>query len=308
MIIAIVGPTASGKTGLSISVAQQLSPAAIISADAMQLYRGMDIGTAKATLTERQGIDHYQLDVLEVTDEASVAAYQKAAREQLQSLENNGTTPIVTGGSGLYLRALLDRIEFPGTDSKLRAQLEAEAEKQGPAVMHRRLAEQDPIAAERIEAPNLRRVIRALEVIALTGKPFSANLPDYTYVKPTVQIGLRPDLEHLDRNIMLRTQQMFKDGLIEETAALIPQGLREGKTSSRATGYAQALAVLDGKMTEAEAIESIALATRQLARRQIKWFRRDPRIHWINTPQPAESILHQALKFIEQAAAKDSVF
>ena len=294
MIIAIVGPTASGKTALSVQLAHRLAPAQIVSADAMQLYRGMDIGTAKATIEEREGIPHHQLDLLEVTEDASVAAYQTSARADIAQIQAQDHTPIVVGGSGLYLRALLDQIDFPGTDPAVRARLEAIAAEEDPVVFHRRLQQADPVAATRIEPANVRRVVRALEVIELTGQPFSANLPDYTYVQPAFQFGLRPDMDKLDERISVRTRRMFEQGLIAETERLLEMGVRDGKTAARATGYAQALAVIDGVMNEEEEIEAVSLATRQLARKQMKWFRRDPRIHWIDIADSVDNAVEHA--------------
>ncbi|OKL47522.1 tRNA (adenosine(37)-N6)-dimethylallyltransferase MiaA [Boudabousia liubingyangii] len=281
-MIAIVGPTASGKSDLSLAVAEHLEEAEIINADAMQLYRGMDIGTAKLRPEERRGIPHHQLDVLEVTQEASVASYQKYARQDAKEIQARGRRPIFVGGSGLYLRAALDQIDFPGTDPAVRAALEQEAEELGAAALYERLSQQDPKAAQTIEANNLRRVIRALEVITITGQPFSANLPDYTYHEPCWQIGLRPDPQLVAPFIDKRTRGMFADGLLEETEALLKVGLAEAKTASRATGYPQAMAVIAGRLSVEEAIEEVNLATLQLAKRQIKWFKRDPRITWLD--------------------------
>lgn len=288
LLVAVVGPTASGKSDLSLDIAQAMpslvgaSGAEVIGADALQLYRGMDIGTAKTPVAERRGIPHHQIDVLSIHDEASVAAYQKYARRDLTDIHERGNVAIVAGGSGLYQRALLDIIDFPGTDPQVRQRLEDEcAGVLGAIGLHHRLAQLDPISAERIDPANARRIIRALEVIELTGKPYSSNMPRHEYLLPTVMLAIAWERDALDARIALRTQMMFDAGLIEEVRELLDQGLREAKTASRATGYSQAISVIDSQMTVDEAIESVALATRQLARKQVKWLRPDPRVHWI---------------------------
>ena len=287
VVCAVVGPTASGKSDLALALAGVLPEALgasgageIVSADALQLYRGMDVGTAKTPVEERRGIAHHQIDVLDVRDEASVAAYQRHARADVASIHERGGVAVVAGGSGLYQRALLDVIEFPGTDPSVRARLEEEAEGPlGSRGLHDRLAQRDPVSAQRIDPHNARRIIRALEVIELTGRPYSASMPRHEFVAPALMVALRRPMEELDERIALRTRA------IEEVRALIDVGLREAKTASRATGYAQALAVIDGQMSEDEAVESIALATRQLARRQVKWLRPDPRVHWLDVEE-----------------------
>ncbi len=280
LVIAVVGPTATGKSDLALDLAVELG-GEIVNADAMQLYRGMDIGTAKVPPGERRGIPHHQLDVLRVDQEASVAAYQHHGRADLSAIGARGRPAIVVGGSGLYVRALLDRMSFPGTDPELRAHLEDRAGREGAGALHAELARLDPDAAQRIDPRNTRRVVRALEVIHLTGLPFSANLPDYRYQVPAVQIGLAMPHEELDARIEERAERMFAAGLLEETCRLREEGLERGRTANRAVGYAQALAVLRSQMTTPEAVADTARATRQLARRQVKWFRRDPRVHWI---------------------------
>jgi tRNA dimethylallyltransferase len=295
LIVAVVGPTASGKSGLALDLAGMLpgtlgasAPAELVGADAMQLYRGMDIGTAKTPPDERRGIPHHQVDVLDVTDEASVAAYQREARHDVGAIHGRGGVALVAGGSGLYLRALLDVIDFPGTDPGVRARLEAEAEGPGgPRGLHARLEVLDPDSAARIDPRNARRLVRALEVIELTGRPYSSHMPRREFQAPAVMIGVRRPWEELDRRIGARAAAMFRDGLVEETRGLIAAGLREGRTARRATGYAQALAVIDGEMGEDDAVGSVALATRQLARRQAKWFRPDPRIVWLEAGEGA---------------------
>ncbi|HIZ36188.1 MAG TPA: tRNA (adenosine(37)-N6)-dimethylallyltransferase MiaA [Candidatus Ruania gallistercoris] len=293
-VVAIVGPTATGKSDLALDVAEHLG-AEIINADAMQLYRGMDIGTAKLPPDRRRGIAHHQLDVLEVTEDASVAAYQKHARADLTAIRNRSSAVVIVGGSGLYLRALLDRIDFPGTDPDVRAAWEARAAEDGPGVLHDELARRDPEAAARIERGNTRRIVRALEVIDLTGRPFSANLPDHSYAIPALQLGLDVPAAELDGRIDARARQMFASGLVAETEQLVGRGLEQGRTAVRAVGYAQALALLRGGLGEDEAIAQTALATRQLARRQRKWFRRDERITWLT---PGAPLLDQARRLI----------
>lgn len=288
LVVAVVGPTASGKSDLSLDLAEFMPSLVgacageVIGADALQLYRGMDIGTAKTPIAERRGIPHHQIDVLDIHDEASVASYQKYARCDLADIHARGNAAVVAGGSGLYQRALLDIIDFPGTDPEVRQRLEKECEGVlGSRGLHRRLAQYDPLSAERIDPANARRIIRALEVIELTGKPYSSNMPRHEYALPTVMMAIAWEREALDARIALRTQMMFDSGLIEEVRSLLDAGLRETKTASRATGYSQAIAVIDGDMSVEEAIESVALATRQLARKQVKWLRPDPRVHWI---------------------------
>ena len=284
----MVGPTATGKSALALNLAervQAIGPAAraeIINADASLLYRGMDIGTAKPTPVERAHVLHHQVDVLSVRDRASVAAFQRSARGDIDAVESRGHLPIIVGGSGLYVRALTDDLDFPGTDPAVRARLSERAEREGAPVLHAELSRVDPVAAERIEASNTRRIVRALEVIEITGRPFSASLPRYEDIAPTVHLALRCQRALLDLRISARARAMFEGGLVEEAEALVAEGLREGETASRAIGYAQALAVIDGRLSVDEAVASTALATRQLASRQIKWFRRDPRVQWID--------------------------
>ena len=286
--MAVVGPTATGKSDLALDLAEQAQasgPAAraeIINADASLLYRGMDIGTAKPSPAERSRVPHHQIDVLTVRDRASVAAFQRSARSDIDAVESRGHLAIIAGGSGLYVRALTDGLDFPGTDPAVRTRLTECAEREGTPALYAELVRLDPVAAERIEASNTRRIVRALEVIEITGRPFSASLPRYEDVAPTVHIALRCERRLLDTRINARAHAMFERGLVEEVETLIDQGLRQGETASRAIGYSQALAVIDGTMSVPEAIASTALATRQLASRQIKWFRRDPRVHWID--------------------------
>ncbi|MCR1786438.1 tRNA (adenosine(37)-N6)-dimethylallyltransferase MiaA [Nocardioides carbamazepini] len=285
-IVAVVGPTASGKTALSLDLAEALG-GEIVNTDAMQVYRGMDIGTAKLPLAERRGIPHHLLDTLEVRDPATVAEFQGWAREVIASLRARGATPVLVGGSALYTRAILDRFEFPGTDPAVRARLEVELAEVGSPALHARLCELDPVAAERIEVENGRRVVRALEVIEITGAPFSASLPVQEYVDPhTVQLGVAIDREVLEGRIEARVRRMFDDGLLAEVERLLGEGLAEGRTAALAIGYRQATAVLAGEMTTDEAIERTVIATRQFARRQLAWWRNDPRITWLAYDDP----------------------
>ncbi len=283
--VAVVGPTATGKSDLALRLGEHLGGpdmVEIVNADASQLYKRMDIGTAKLPTGQRCGFTHHQLDVLTVRDEANVAAYQRHARNDLESIENRGKRAIIVGGSGLYVRAITDALDFPGTDPTVRAVLEERAQHEGAHALWEELAATDPASAKRIEPANTRKIVRALEVAQVTGRPFSATLPAYTDIVPTIHLALRPPRAALNARINTRAQAMFYGGLLEETADLVEQGLREGPTSSRAIGYAQALAVLDGAMSLPEAAEATAGATRKLASRQIKWFRRDPRLNWID--------------------------
>lgn len=293
-VVAVVGMTATGKSDLALDLAEALG-GEVVNADAMQLYRGMDVGTAKLTVAERRGVPHHQLDVLDVTEEARVAAYQRAAREDLAAVAARGNRPLLVGGSGLYVRAALDHLEFPGTDPRVRAELERRAETEGRRALHDELARLDPVAAARIDPRNARRVVRALEVIAVTGRPFSAALPEHVYALPAVQIAIDVPRPELDGRIARRAAAMMAGGLVEETEVLLGRGLAEGVTARRAVGYAQAMDVLAGRRTREEATEDIAVATRQLARRQEKWFRRDPRIHWL-APGPRADVLAAALR------------
>jgi tRNA dimethylallyltransferase len=279
-LIAIVGPTAAGKSELSLALARELN-GEVINADSMQLYRGMDIGTAKLAEGERDGIPHHLLDIWDVTEEASVSEYQRLARAAVEDIRARGRVPVIVGGSGLYIRAVIDRLEFPGTDPELRARLEAELERTGPGVLHQRLAGLDPAAAAAILPSNGRRIIRALEVIELTGGPFSATLPGYDAIYDTVQLGLSVPRPELDGAIEARVGRIWAAGFTGEVRALERAGLRQGRTASRALGYAQVLRFLDGQGTEQDAAADTVRATRRFARRQESWFRRDPRICWL---------------------------
>ena len=281
LVVAVVGPTATGKSDLGLDLAEALG-GEVVNADASQLYRGMDIGTAKLAPAERRGIPHHQLDVLEVTDEASVARYQSAARADLDAIASRGRHPVVVGGSGLYVRAALDVLDSPPTDAAVRARLEAEAEELGAAAMAQRLRVVDPVAMDRMQPNNTRRVIRALEVVELTGRPFSASMPRREFARPTVVLGLRVARPELDSRLVARVDHMWEAGLLDEVRALDAQGLRRGKTASRALGYAQALAELDGRLDGAQAREETVALTRRFARRQESWFGPDHRIHWLD--------------------------
>ncbi|WP_255637676.1 tRNA (adenosine(37)-N6)-dimethylallyltransferase MiaA [Amycolatopsis sp. DSM 110486] len=294
--VAVVGPTATGKTALAVELALALG-GEVVNADALQLYRGMDLGTAKATEAERRGVPHHLLDVLDVTETASVAAYQRDARRVIEDLLAVGRVPVLTGGSGLYVQAVLDDLKFPGTDPAIRARLEAEATERGTATLYARLAEKDPVAAAAILPTNTRRIVRALEVMELTGEPFSANLP-----KPgparygTVLIGIDREAAELDERVDLRVARMFEAGLVDEVRELEARGLRDGKTASRALGYQQVLAEFDGEGDFAAAAAATAQATRRFVRRQRSWFRRDKRIQWFDGASPdLAARVHDAL-------------
>ncbi|GGQ57317.1 tRNA (adenosine(37)-N6)-dimethylallyltransferase MiaA [Couchioplanes azureus] len=285
-VVAVVGPTAAGKTALSLALAHALG-GEVVNADSMQLYRGMDVGTAKLPAGEREGVPHHVLDIWDVTFPASVAEYQEAARAAVAEIAARGRVPIVVGGSGLYVRAVLEDFSFPGTDPGIRERLEAELAETGPARLHERLRAADPDAAARILESNGRRIVRALEVIEMTGAPFTAALPDPKPYYPSVQIGVDRDTEELDRRIAERVDLMWAGGLLDEVRKLDAAGLREGRTASRALGYQQALAQLDGALTEEEAKADTVRGTRRFVRRQRSWFRRDPRITWLDGASPS---------------------
>jgi len=279
-VIAVVGPTAAGKSELALGLAAAVG-GEIVNADSMQLYAGMDIGTAKLTPAQRRGVPHHLLDIWDVRQTASVAEYQRLARAAIDAIRGRGLVPVLAGGSGLYVRAALDTLEFPGTDPVLRARLEAELAESGPAPLYARLTGADPAAAAAILPSNGRRIVRALEVIEVSGRPFSATLPRYESVYPVVQLGLSVDRAELDARIAARTGRMFAAGLVEEVRRLDRAGLREGRTASRALGYAQVLRLLAGDCSEEEARAQTVLATRRFVRRQESWFRRDPRVTWL---------------------------
>lgn len=281
-LVAIVGPTGSGKSELALELAERFGGEAV-NADSMQFYRGMDIGTAKLPPAERRGIPHHLMDFLGVREDTTVAAFQQLARNAIAEIRSRGRLPILVGGSGLYNRAAIDVLEFPGTDPAVRAGLEHELELRGAAALMARLQVVDPVSAARIG--DAKRVVRALEVFELTGRPFSSFMPEREYVVPTVQIGLNGDRAELHQRLAARVHGMVDAGLLEEVAALIPEGLREGRTARKALGYEQFLRALDGESTVARASEETIVATRQFARRQITWFRADPRVHWLDWSQ-----------------------
>jgi tRNA dimethylallyltransferase len=298
-VVAVVGPTASGKSDLAVALAVALG-GEVVNADSMQLYRGMDVGTAKLTVDERRGVPHHLLDIWDVTQTASVADYQERARLAVDELRAAGRTPVLVGGSGLYVRAVLDDLDFPGTDVDVRARLEAELAELGSGDLHRRLAAVDAASAAAIHPSNGRRIVRALEVIEITGTPFTATLPERRDVYPSVQIGLDVPRPDLDARIDERVRRMWAAGLIDEVRQLAELGLREGVTASRALGYAQVLRLLDGDLTEAEALEDTQRTTRRFARRQHTWFARDPRIHWL--PYDAPDLADRAREVLERSS------
>jgi tRNA dimethylallyltransferase len=310
IVVAVVGPTATGKSDLALDLAQALSTAEaraeIVNADAFQLYRGMDVGTAKVPPAERRGITHHQLDVLDPAQDASVARYQEAGRADLDAIAGRGARAVVVGGSGLYVRALLDAMDFPGTDPDVRARLEARAETEGRRALHAELEGLDPQAAASIGPHNTRRIVRALEVIKITGRPYTANLPRQEYVRPAVQIGLDCSREVLDARVASRVGRMWDAGLVDEVRALAsPEqggtGSGFGVTAARAVGYAEVLAWWRGEHTETEAREAITANTRRLARKQMGWFGRDPRVHWLDAASPR--LLEEALEVVAAADA-----
>ena len=285
-LIAVVGATGTGKSELALSLAERMirqgQEVEIVNSDAMQLYRGMDIGTAKLSLEDRRGIEHHLIDVLEITQESTAAEYQRLAREKILALQSAGVIPILVGGSMLYVASCLNSFVFPERDIELRAQLEAELAEFGPIHMHKKLEQIDPVAASRIIKENGRRVVRALEIVMLTGEPFAAALPEkIDSWQPVLQFGLRMDREALLPKLEKRVQGMWQEGLPDEVRSLIDLGLRDSKTAAVAIGYAQALGELDGELTQAEAISSTVQLTQRYARRQVSWFMRDDRIVWL---------------------------
>lgn len=299
-IVAVVGSTASGKTGLSLDLAQRLG-GEIVNTDSMAVYRGMDIGTAKPPPAERRGVAHHLLDLLDVTEPLSVADFQREARAVIADLRSRGVPPVLVGGSALYTRAVLDQFEFPGTDPEVRARLEAELEEHGPVALHERLRTLDPDAADRMIVENGRRVVRALEAMEITGRPWSASLPRLEYADPrTVQVGVDIDRPTLDARIEERVARMFEDGFVAEVERLLAAGLAEGRTASRAIGYREVTAFLAGDLSLDEARERTAAATRRFARRQDGWFRKDPRITWVRFDDPER--VDQALAAVRRMA------
>ena len=315
-VIAVVGPTASGKSDVGVALAHLLGRTGaaasgggpvggeVVNADAMQLYQGMDVGTAKITAAEMRGVPHHLLDVLDVRQAADVATYQRDARAAFEGIAARGRTPLLVGGSGLYVRAALDDMRFPGTDPAVRSRYEQQLEEVGAPALHAVLAARDPGAAAKILPSNGRRVVRALEVGELTGAPFAASLPEQRYVRPAVQVGLAVPREQLDARIDARVERMWAAGLVEEVTRLVGRGLREGLTAPRALGYAQVLDALDGATGEDEARELTARLTRRFARKQESWFRRDERVVWIDAGdgRTAEDLARAVLAVVHEQA------
>ena len=295
-LVVIGGATATGKSDLAVALAKKIN-AQIVNADSMQLYRGMDIGTAKLSITEREGIAHHMLDLVEVSTDVNVAWYQEQARLIIDELLAQSIPVIVVGGTGFYIKAILDDLNFPDTDPAVREKLTQLAEKIGNDAIHQRLEVLDPAAAAAIPKENVRRVIRALEVIEITGKPFTANLPraDSTRYPNALQFGLEMDRLKLDERVDTRVDRMFGRGLIEEVEALINQGILEGKTARGALGYSQVISMKTGEISQAEAISQTKLATRQYIRRQETWFRRDQRINWLNEDSDRLGTIEKAI-------------
>ena len=296
-LVAVVGPTATGKSGLGIALARALG-GEVVNADSMQLYQGMDIGTAKEPAAARQGVPHHLLDIWPVTQAANVSDYQKLARAALDDVTARGRVPVLVGGSGLYVRAALDDLHFPGTDTATRARLTDELAHLGPAALHARLATLDPDAAAAILPGNGRRIVRALEVIEISGRPFTATMPSYAQVRPAVQIGLTLPRPELDLRIATRVDRMWQAGFEAEVRRLAAHGLRQGITARRALGYQQLLRHLDGEYTLDDARAETIKATKRFARRQESWFRRDPRVHWLDATAPEEHLLAAALRHL----------
>ena len=285
-IVAVVGATASGKSDLALDLAEALD-GEIVNTDAMAVYRGMDVGTAKLPVAERRGIPHHLLDLLDVSESLTVALFQQWARSAIADLRARAKVPVLVGGSALYTRAVLDRFEFPGTDEEVRRRLEADLSTWGPEVMHQRLADVDPVAAGNVRPDNGRRIVRALEVVEITGRPFSATLPRLEYADPhTVQVGVDIDRATLVERITRRVDAMFEAGFVAEVERLLAAGLREGRTASLAIGYREVTAYLDGELSLEEARERTVVGTRRFARRQYSWYRKDPRIVWVRYDDP----------------------
>jgi tRNA dimethylallyltransferase len=306
-VVALVGPTAAGKTALSLALAHSMG-GEVVNADSMQLYRGLDIGTAKLGQDEREGVGHHVLDIWDITEPASVAEYQKLARGAIDDIQARGGVPLLVGGSGLYVRAALEEFDFPGTDPRLRAALEAELTARGPGPLHERLRAADAAAAARILPTNGRRIVRALEVIELTGRPFTASLPDPTPVYDAVQLGIDRDTADLDERIGRRVDAMWAAGLVDEVRGLAARGLRDGRTARRALGYQQVLAYLDGACGEDDARDETVRATRRFVRRQRSWFRRDASVRWLDAARP--DLLATAIATVQgrqRGAAKQAV-
>ncbi len=297
-LIFVVGATATGKSELALQIAERLE-GEIVNADSMQLYRGMDIGTAKLAPNDRRGIPHHLIDVLDVNQDASVADYQNWARKTIDELLNLGKAVVVVGGTGLYIKSILDELNFPDTNPSVRARLSEEAERIGGDAMHERLGKLDPAAAAAIPKENIRRVVRALEVIEITGKPFTANLPreGATYYPDAMQFGLVMDRDDLKERIDKRVDLMWEAGFVDEVRSLMDEGITSGKTARAALGYSQIIEYLEGRISESEACEETKRATRAYARRQETWFSRDERIKWLKggTKERLEAILSSTI-------------
>ena len=280
--IIICGATATGKSDLAVALAHEIG-AEIVNADSMQVYQGMDIGTAKLSHAERGGVTHHLLDVLTVKQDSTVAWYQELARKTIDEIHSRGRDAIIVGGTGLYIKAIVDDLNFPDTDPVIRSRLELEAIEQGPAALFQRLEKLDPAAALAIDRANTRRIVRALEVIEITGQPFTANLPreESSRYPAAFHFGLSQDRESLHIRVSNRVDSMWESGLIAEVETLVGQGLREGVTAQKALGYAQVLQMLDGFLTSDQALEETKRVTRQYIRRQDTWFSRDSRLHWL---------------------------
>lgn len=304
-LIAVVGPTGTGKSDLALSLAESIitagGSAQIVNSDSMQFYRGMDIGTAKLSVEQRRGIEHHLLDWLDIRQESTAAEYQVRARQVIEELQASGVVPILVGGSMLYVASVLNTFSFPARDPELRERLEQQLVELGASEMHRRLTALDATAASRIDPLNGRRIVRAIEIVSVTGEPFAASLPEEPESwQPVLEIGLNGDRARLVERLKSRADKMWRDGLVAEVESLIPVGIREGKTSRQAIGYAQALAQLDGELTEEQAIEATASLTARYARRQMSWFRRDKRIEWFDyedaqTTAAAIELVHRHL-------------
>ena len=303
-IIAVLGPTGTGKSDLGVALARAVD-GEVVNADSMQLYRGMDIGTAKLAPAERDGVAHHLMDVLDVREEASVARYQREARERFAEIRGRGRTPILVGGSGLYVRAALDVLEFPPTDPEVRERWQRLLETEGRGTLAARLESVDPVSARR--GLDDRRLVRALEVHELTGRPFSSYMPRREHREPALQIGLNGPRDLLHERLGARVHRMVEAGLLQEVRGLAERGLREGRTASRALGYAQFLRVVDGEASEEEAAQETIIATRRFARRQVTWFRADPRTAWMGFTLSPRQQLDRALALIEAGQAPESV-
>ena len=291
-LLAVVGPTASGKSDLAIGIANALGESEIVNADAMQLYRGLDIGTAKLTVEERGTIPHHLIDVASIDQEITAVQYQEMANRTIDEIQARGHQAILCGGSMFYIASTIDTLDFSPTDDSVRERLEAEVERVGALELHNKLRSLDALSADRIPAQNVRRVIRALEVIELTGKPYPSQLPEPTYKRPTLQLGIMVDREVLKERIRLRVERMWQAGLLAEVEALLGSGLEFSRTARVAIGYDQAVRQLRGELSESQAIEETVSLTNRYARRQMSWFRRDTRIHWLNS---ARDLLEQAM-------------